>query len=644
MLNITHLYCILLMLQGTPQAASMPDSLIFREQFIKAREERNGSEMARAWLLQANAYQELGNYSESDRALNHALHIADSVKDYVMRGKVMNLQAINLSATGKREEGIAMSFSAFDSYMLAGDTVRAANVKINIGMDYTNQGRYEEALKVELEALGLRLACGDSTNIATFYQHIGEIYKELGIREKWISALETAYRLAENPEYADFKTRIGILNDYGGVREAEKRYEEAAEIYLRMYSQSREEAYANGMATAQNNSVPVYLAMGQKEKAAQAALEALNIYEALHNYYGILTVYNRLGKISLAMDQAGAARGYFLKGLQIAQQYAYAEDQGTSLEGLYQAAGQSGNWKEALFYHEAWSALTDSLQNIELKKTLAELETKFQTEKKEQQIALLNRENEVKEARLQAQQTAIWSGSILVIIVAGITFFMVKQRRRRQLIRQSELEQKLLRSQMNPHFIFNSLGAIQHFMMKNDGRVAAFYLSSFSSLMRSILKNSREELITLEEEIQTLQNYLNLHQLRLGEKLSFSISASDDLEAGWVKIPPMLVQPFVENAIHHGIEKMEGNGRVSIDFKKTGDQLQITVEDNGGGIDTLSETTKKEHISYALQIFRERVDNLKRASGIEISHRIENRNSGPDQQKGTLVTVVLPLR
>jgi LytS/YehU family sensor histidine kinase len=301
-----------------------------------------------------------------------------------------------------------------------------------------------------------------------------------------------------------------------------------------------------------------------------------------------------------------------------------------------------GNWKEALGYHENLIQLKDSLQNIELQEKLTDIETKYQTEKKEQQIALLNRENELKNARLKSQRMILWGGILLVVFAGSLLFLIVRQRRRQLQAKQNELEQKLLRSQMNPHFIFNSLGAIQSFMMKNDGRKAAFYLSSFSSLMRSILKNSREEWITLQEEKQTLENYLNLHQLRLGEKLSFSVSVASDLEPESLILPPMLIQPFVENAIVHGIEPLDENGQITISFSQENEQLKITVEDNGKGIENGEK--RENHTSYALRIFEERVANLKRTIGAEVYSHIGKRAVSDEQNPGTRVTVKLPLK
>jgi tetratricopeptide (TPR) repeat protein len=599
-------------------------------------------ELAKEYYKKAVAFDDEGNLAKCNKALNKALKLATSVNDHHLMGRAMNFLAINLAAEGKREEGIILSFQAFDQLMLAGDTVRAANVKINIGMDYVNEGNYEEALKHELHALDLRLQCGDSTNLATFYQRIGEVYKELGIREKWKSSLETARRLSENPKYASFTTKIGIINDYGGIYKAEKRYDEAIKEYMKMYSLCKEKNYRNGMATAQNNLSPVYLSLGKTGEALESIKEAIKIHEETNNFYGRLCAHNQLGEVYLALDQLYLAQQNFKIGLELSLEQKYTHESKTSVSGLYRVARNQGKWKDALGYHEKLVQLNDSLQNIELQGKLTDIETKYQSEKKEQKIELLNRENELKNARLKSQRMLLWGGILLVLFVGSMISLVVRQRRRQLQAKQNELEQKLLRSQMNPHFIFNSLGAIQSFMMKNDGRKAAFYLSSFSSLMRSILKNSREELITLQEEKQTLENYLNLHQLRLGEKFSFEVSVSDELDAEVIMLPPMLVQPFVENAILHGVEKMEGNGHISIAFGRENDQLKITVTDNGKGLE--SGEQKENHVSYALQIFKERLANLKKTYGMDISYSIENKDILGKINPGTLVMVKLPLK
>ena len=228
-LRIAFLGCSVLMLlcgqAAAVQVAGTPNKLLATDTL----------EIAREWFKKGVSYDDEGKVEEGNAAVREALKLATSVKDYLLMAKSMNFLAINLSANGKRDEGISLSFKAFDNFLLAGDTVRAANVKINIGMDYTNNGAYEKALNIELEALDLRLQCRDSTNIAAYYQRLGEVYKQLGIHEKWRSSLENASLLSENPKYASYKTKIGIMNDYGGIYEAERQYDKAAKVYLNMY-------------------------------------------------------------------------------------------------------------------------------------------------------------------------------------------------------------------------------------------------------------------------------------------------------------------------------------------------------------------------------------------------------------------------
>ena len=632
------------LLQIQVSAITFPESPELKAQFEEAKLANDTVGMARAWFKVGAALSDSSLFNESNVALREALRLVSEVKNHALMGKVQNYIAINLGDMGKRDESIEMSFEAFYNFMQAGDSTLAANVKINIGMDLVNQGDYEQALKTELEALDLRLQCGDSTNLATYYQHIGEVYKELGIRDKWKSSLETARRLSANPQYANFITQISILNDYGGILEAEEQYAEAVKVYTEMYERSKNEGYSRGMATALSNLSPVYRNLGENSKALECVKEALQIHRNNENTYGQICTNNQLGRVLLAMRQTSEAQKSFEEGLRLATSHNYVAEQKESFDGLYNVAKQKGQWKDALLYHEQWSELEDSLQNINLQEKLAELETRYQTEKKEQQIELLNQENELKNSSLKFQRFAIWTGSLVVIVVSILTFLLVRQRRKRQALKQNELEQKLLRSQMNPHFIFNSLGAIQNFMMKNDGRRAAFYLSSFSSLMRSILKNSREEMISLQEEKQTLENYLTLHQLRLGEKLSFSVTIDNDLEQEEIMLPPMLVQPFVENAVIHGVEKMEGKVNVSVEFKKEDKQLLIIVKDNGKGINLEEDGSQKGHVSYALQIFKERIANLKKTNRTSVSFEIGKANHEEEMNPGTIVKVRFTLK
>ncbi len=245
-------------------------------------------------------------------------------------------------------------------------------------------------------------------------------------------------------------------------------------------------------------------------------------------------------------------------------------------------------------------------------------------------------------------RTNFFYGLVLIsIILLVLVWVKYREKKIKEQNRYLVLEQKLLRSQMNPHFIFNSLSSIQSFIFENNPVVAGSYLSSFAELIRSILYNSREEFITLEKEVQTLKNYLELQQLRYNKDFTYELSVDDDLEPEQVKLPPMLAQPFIENAIEHGLKDLDRTGELKISFLHVRDYLQIIVQDNGKGIEEtmrLNRSRKKNHKSLATQITRERIEILNKGRKANLySMKIEDRIDPNGKIAGTEVTVRIPL-
>ena len=176
-----------------------------------------------------------------------------------------------------------------------------------------------------------------------------------------------------------------------------------------------------------------------------------------------------------------------------------------------------------------------------------------------------------------------------------------------------QLEQKALQLQMNPHFIFNVLNSIQSLITKKDEKTARYFLAKFSKLMRAILENSRETKITLEQEIETLQNYLGIEQFSRGNAFDFEIEIDPRLDVDEIMIPPMLLQPFVENAIIHGVGQVTEGGKVKLEFIQKYGTLECVITDNGPGIEKArARKSQQEHThkSAALEVTQERLDIL----------------------------------
>jgi LytS/YehU family sensor histidine kinase len=199
---------------------------------------------------------------------------------------------------------------------------------------------------------------------------------------------------------------------------------------------------------------------------------------------------------------------------------------------------------------------------------------------------------------------------------------------------------------MNPHFVFNCLAAISSFIMQNDKEDAVRYLAKFSKLMRLTLDFSKESLITIDKEIEALKNYLELEQLRFNKKFDFEI-IKDPLIEDDTALPSLLLQPYVENAVIHGVVPTTGKGFIKITFRQTDDVLVCEIEDNGVGIETsrkLKENSVKIHKSMALEISKKRLETLEELIKKKIHLTIEEIKTEENVSEGTKVTLELPLK
>ena len=195
-----------------------------------------------------------------------------------------------------------------------------------------------------------------------------------------------------------------------------------------------------------------------------------------------------------------------------------------------------------------------------------------------------------------------------------------------------ELKHQLLRNQMNPHFLFNVLGAIQSFIYTNNPIKAGDFLSSFAALVRAILDNSTQEYVPLSKEIEWLENYVSLQALRFDEHLNYTIDIDPLLQNQEILIPPMLMQPIIEYVLEHGFKNIDYQGYLYIKMSLNNGAIDILIKDNGVGFDT-----PKTHVSHAIKITKERIDLLNKKKVKNITFETLST-----PQKGTTVNFHLP--
>lgn len=245
----------------------------------------------------------------------------------------------------------------------------------------------------------------------------------------------------------------------------------------------------------------------------------------------------------------------------------------------------------------------------------------------------------------------------LALLLSTSLIFMVRiraiQRRNRLLLDKENLEKKfsqsqlnMLRAQMNPHFVFNALNSIQEYIINNNKNLASDYLGLFADLMRKYLDFSQKNEASLEEEIETLQMYLQLEKMRFEDTLEYEIKIDPELDTTAIHIPMMLVQPLVENAIKHGLLHKKGGGKIDISFEKSLNELYISVEDDGIGREqsaAINKMRKGKHKSFATSALQKRIELINKSSENKLSFGYTDIHDENGQPSGTLVKIVIPL-
>jgi len=314
-------------------------------------------------------------------------------------------------------------------------------------------------------------------------------------------------------------------------------------------------------------------------------------------------------------------------------------------EGLFSCYEALGNAELAFENYKKFKETELILKEKETEDLFNLLEAESKEEKRRNQIIIMGQENELKDAKLKQARMANW-GLIAIVFVIGLVGFMfIHQNKMKNEHKTVLLEQKLLRLQMNPHFIFNALSNILNLVDQKDNKKAANYLATFSKLLRTTLESTREDMVPFEKEVGSLKNYLELQKLRYQNKFDYSIEVDDEIDEEDMAIPPMLVQPFIENAIEHGIRHKQTPGRIDVRFLLKGNKIQCEVEDDGVGRSKAWEAEAREragHKSLATEIIKDRIKNLNKKFKQKIQLEIIDIISEGKEASGTKVLLDLP--
>ncbi len=573
------------------------------------------------------------------------------------------------------------------AYQLLSDTLTEEADKIlnEIGLIYYHQGDFANALSSFKKALQIIIVLDDSAMIARRYGNIGVIYDHLG---DYVKSIEYYQKALEIFEEQDFKKGMAFIYNNMGVISEEMGNPANALLYhqkaLKMKTVLKDKS---GMGNSLNNigvvyeqllsnydsaifyqkqALVVFMDLDDKRRIAislsnigaihlkkydiDSAIfyseKALELSRLISDENGISSALLNLGKDYYELGDFQLAESYYLQCLKTSQRIGSRKRITEIYDALAKLYHNTHQDSKAYNYHVKYSMLRDSLINEENNKQIAELETRYEMEKKDKQLKELSHENYLQKESITNYNFLLVSILLIASLITVIAFLLIRQNRLKAHQKTIELQQKLLRSQMNPHFIFNTLFSIQTYMLENDAMSASRFLSKFAKLMRHILENSKHEFVTLENEIEFLNEYLFIQQLRFDESFKYEVVFDDQgEEASQIMIPPMLSQAFVENAIDHGIRNIDRKGFVKVHFSIKEENLIVTIEDNGVGFyhEKPGQQILKNHKSTGVENTRQRIQILSSEYKSEHLFEIKDLTQEMPSKTGTIITFAIPL-
>lgn len=503
------------------------------------------------------------------------------------------------------------------------------------GVVYSEQSDYTSSLKNYEKALKIYQEIKEQTGVSKTLNNIGILYKSQLKYPKALQYLKEAYKIqtAIGEQNAPMTlTNIGVI--YFELGE----YQNAIEYYEKAKAGFSKNNNKRGFALLNNYLGDYYKEQNNFDLANESYQESLALYEEIQNKFGAsLALYN-IGLLLQEQKKYNEAIHFASKSLAYAEEIGVL-DQTYHSEELLSELYESLKEPEAALAHYKNSIIArDSISNQETSKKFAMAEMNYEYKKKE---ALLS------EKHKREFQLIVFSvlGGILLLILGWVIYNRMQVKRQLTLKKElAEYEQKALHLQMNPHFVFNCLSSISSFIVQNGTDSALKYLSKFSKLMRLTLEYSKGSLIPIDKEIESLQNYLELEQLRFDNKFEFEINSTENVEFN-VGLPPLLIQPFVENAILHGLVPKNGKGKINVDFDVQNEQLICTITDDGIGLSEsklLKENSVTAHRSMALSITKKRLKIME--SITSKSAKIEIQELKSDSQTGTKAILYLPVQ
>jgi hypothetical protein len=440
------------------------------------------------------------------------------------------------------------------------------------------------------------------------------------------------------PDSGNYAQRSVFMSQFSRIASTEAEYQKALLYEDSSFALATKAGDPKILATNKAARAVIYIRMGQEEKGYAMQKEAFEEKKRLNMV--TFQEYMNMAYTYKNKKDYETSNIYAVQGLKMAKQNKNDDNLKTANECLYLNFQSMGENNIAIDYlKESFNAelrFISKRQEKEVAQLQLNLDLKEQKHKTQQLAAQYKGQSTI----LKQQRILIIAFAVLLAVSVLLAFVLIRQRRLRAVNESMELEQRLLRSQMDPHFIFNTLSVLQSLIRSNNNEKSIKYLNQFARLLRVSLENSREAFVSLGQEIEALQNYLSLQAMRFEGIFEYSVEGYEGYEDDEVMIPPMLIQPFVENAIQHGVQNLDEKGELHISIRKDDGLIHCRIEDNGHGIRTNNNNNTGKQ-SLSTHITRERLNILSRRTGRSANLEILNKaDSG--KGRGTIVMMAIP--
>ncbi|RLJ65593.1 tetratricopeptide repeat protein [Lacinutrix venerupis] len=571
------------------------------------------------------------NYKQGEAFANIALGIQFRNKSLFEKAN----QVLNNALTTSRQNNL-IEFEIVSLNMLG--VVARRQDKIRPALDY-----HQEALSIAESQKNKSKSIQKS--IAVSHNSMGNIY--LSIRQYDHALQEFNKSLAI--EIAN-KNNLGLAinhHNIGAVYEAHNKLDYALNSYFKSLKYNEKIDSDIGRIICNNSIGAIYVKQNKPEAALAIIEPTIALAEEKGDKFYIASAYTTLGWAQSQLGKNTLAKKNLEKGLAVAEAYNLTSAIANANKELSSLNEKLGNTALALKQYRTAVKVEQSIINKENAQYVSSVRSEYETEKKNDQIKFLAKQNEVANLKLEENRNMAIAAFIVILLLSLGAFFLNRHKRLKHEKKILTLEQDMLRNQMNPHFIFNSLNSIKLYIINNEKENAVYYLNKFSKLIRKILIASTEKEISLYEELETMDLYMNIENIRFSNTINYSRSVEEGIDTKNIKVPSLVLQPFLENALWHGLSSKKEDKTMTIYISKESlDYITITITDNGIGRKAAAEIKKNKLLkrkSVGIELTKQRLENFSKNYTNSYKLYIEDLHEN-NIPSGTKVVIKIPTR